>query len=410
MNRSSDSKDSIVKYAMFLFNPIIGFVVSLKNINTKSSYLVFFLFSILFGISFVVPSGRAIARATDGYTGDGVVYREKFEKISTYKISEFQKLVNDYLAFDEGDKDFYVLATSFLVSRFSTNYHWVFGIYAIVFAYFLLKSLRFLTEEDNFKNSFYCFLMAVMFVMSNPIFNINGVRFWTAAWIGVYSLFHIFRNNNKRYLILASITPLIHVSFFVYLFVLMIALLFRKYNRFWFTLFVISFFVSEISFLILESVESYFPEFISRTIRLYTDTEVMALKEESKVWYADVFSFLPRLIVNLIVVLYYRNRKFILENPKTSNLYLFLIVWMTFVNFTTAVPSLGGRFFQLAIPIIVYIWLMTFNSKKYSYWIKAYFLAFAPSYIYIFRLIFKVTEIEFYVTNPFYLIYNYLII
>lgn len=394
----------LIKLGVFLFNPILGLTVSLTQIKSKSSYLIFFLFSLIFGISFVVPSGRHSGE----YTGDGVVYREKFEQISKYDTKDLSYLFADYSEFDDGDKDFYVIAMSFLVSRFTDNYHWIFGVYAIVFAFFMLKSLRFLTEEKNFDNSFYCFLLATIFIMSNPIFNINGVRFWTAAWIGVYSLFHIFRNNDMRFLILACLTPFVHVSFFVFLFILLIALFFRKYNKFWIILFGISFFVSEISFLILESVESFFPEFISRTIRLYTDSEVMVIKEESKVWYAGVFTFPPRLIVNLIVVFFIRNNKLIKEHAKSYNLYLFLIVWMTFVNFTMQVPSLGGRFFQLAIPVIVYIWLTAFNNQKYSKWIALYYIAFAFPYLYLVNLIFKVTEIEFYIANPIYLMFYYL--
>lgn len=405
MNENSSKGNFIIKLGLFLFNPILGFITSLMQIKSKSSYIVFFLFSFIFGISFVVPSDKH-----SGYTGDGVTYRLKFEKMATYKTTDFNYIVNDYLEFDEGDKDFYVLATSFLVSRFTSNYHWVFGIFAIVFSFFMLKSLRFLTEENKYQNSFYCFLLATMFIMSNPIFNINGVRFWTAAWVGVYCLFHIFKNNDKRYLVLACVTPFIHVSFFVYLVVLLIALLFKKYNKVWIVLFCLSFFISEISILLLESAESYLPDFVSRMIRLYTDPEIMSMKEEKKVWYAAIFSFPPRLIVNLMILFFYKNRNFIKENRTSYNLYLFLIVWMTFVNFTMLVPSLGGRFFQLAIPIITYIWLTIFNGKKYTKWIIAFYIAFAASYLYFIKLIFKVTEIEFYVTNPFYLIYSYLVL
>jgi len=399
-----EKKDAVIKFGLFAFNPIIGFGISLLHIKSNSSYLIFFLFSFIFGISFTVPSDRTI-----GYTGDGVAYRIKFNRISNYDTNEFQYLVDDYVEFDKGEKDIYAIATTFMVSRVTSNYHWLFGVYAIVFAFFMLKSLRFLTEQKEFTNSLFCFLLAIMFIMSNPIFNINGVRFWTAAWIGVYCLFQIFRNNDKRYIVLACLTPLVHVSFIVYLVVILIALLTKKSNQLWIVLFILSFFVSEVSFFFLESVETYLPEFISRTIRIYTDPEIIATRQESEVWYQFIFSWPPKFIVNIMILFFYKNRKLIEHFPKSYNLYLFLLVWMAFVNFTMLIPSLGGRFFQLALPFIAYIWLTVFNQRQYLRWISIFLICFAPSYLYIINLIFKVTEMEFYVTNPFYLIYKYLL-
>lgn len=398
--------NALIKLGLFLFNPIIGLFVSLTQVKRNSSFLVFFLFCICFGISFVVPEDK-----NSGYTGDGVTYRLKFQRIAKYKTSEFGKLMKDYFEFDDGEKDFYAIASSFIVSRFTNNYHYIFGFYAAIFAFFLLKSLRFITREQVFKNTFYCILLALIFVMSNPIFNINGVRFWTAAWVGIYCLFEIFINKNKRFLILACLTPLIHVSFFVYLSVLLIAILFRHFTKFWIILFVLSFFISEVAFLLLESIENYLPEFLARVIRLYTDPEVMASKDEQRVWYYAIFTIPPRLIINLTVLFFVKNVSQIEMKPISFNIYKLILVWMTFVNFTMLVPALGGRFLQLVIPLIVYVWLTVFNvkKKKYKRWIIIFLLAFAAPYLYIFRLTLKVTELEFYFSNPFYLIYYYLV-
>lgn len=403
MNKLTRRYGQAVKFGLFIINPLIGFLYSLRNIKSKSSYIIFFLFSFIVGISFTVPSGR-----TADFTGDGAVYRARFDRIASYNKVEFINLYRDYIKFDEGEKDFYATTISYLVSLFTNNYHWVFGIYAIIFGFFLLKSLHFLTKEKEFTNSIYCFLLAIIFVMSNYIFNINGVRFWTAAWIGVYSMFQIFLNKDKRYFFLAGITPFIHVSFLVYLFVLVLAYFLKKYYRFWFVMFLISFFVSGIALDLLKSVESYFPDFIARTIRLYTDAEIITKKNEATLWYVKIFQYLQILAINTTVILFHRNRMVIQKNPQTYNLYLFLMVWMTLVNFLMTIPSLGGRFLQLAIPLIAYIWLMVLDKRKYFTWMIVYFMAFLFSYLYQLRIILKVTELEFFIASPIYLIYNYL--
>ncbi|MFT7082808.1 MAG: hypothetical protein ACJAT0_001285 [Nonlabens sp.] len=398
-----EKKNTLIKLAIFFINPLFGFIISLKRIGADSSFLIFFLFSIAFGISFTVPDNRS-----GDYTGDGVAYRLKFERIAVYDTDKFNLIFTDYTEFDDGDKDIYATIVAFVVSRFTNNYHWLFGFYAAVFSFFMLKSLRFLTREENYRNDLYGFFLATIFIMSNPIFNINGARFWTAAWIGVYCIFQIFQNNNKKYLLLACLTPLVHVSFFAYLLILIIALLTKRWNKFWVVLFIASFLISEIAFFFLESLETYLPEFISRIVRLYTDPEIMATKEQSRVWFAFIFTWPPRIIVNLIILFFIKKKLLIQQNDKAFNLYLFLMVWMSFVNFTMLIPSLGSRFFQLSLPLIALIWLTVFDNKKYFNWIVAAIICFSPSYAYFLNLIFEVTEIEFYVTNPIYLVYNYL--
>ena len=97
------------------------------------------------------------------------------------------------------------------------------------------------------------------------------------------------------------------------------------------------------------------------------------------------------------------------SNSKTKNLYLFLLVWMTFVNFTFSIPSLGYRYMYISYPIIAYIWLMNFKDVKYNNII--YFVPFV-FFMHLYNLIghyLTVLEPYFFYSSPFYLIYKYLI-
>lgn len=401
---STERGNKIIKYLLFLINPLFGFFATLGDLKSKSSYVIFLCFTILFGVCFTVPSGR-----TADFTGDGAVYRLRFDRMAAKSGDDFEKVYNEYIQFEEGEKDFYVTAVSYLVSRFTDNYHWVFAVFAFVFGYFMLKSFRFLTDRQEFTNSLYCFLLAIIFIMSNSIFNINGIRFWTAAWVGVYCIFQIFVNDNKKYFLLAFITPFIHVSFFVYLLIIGVAYISRKYNNFWFAMFVISFFVANFMQDILKATESFFPAFISRTIALYTDQDVINQVNEGQLWYAKIFSFMENFMVNIVVFLFYKNRLKFSSNKNVFNIYQFLMVWMTFVNFSIAIPSLGGRFIHFSLPIIAYIWLVVFKKEgKYNNLLLLFLIAFSMDFIYQLRSILKVTEIEFYISSPLYLLYHYL--
>lgn len=187
-----NNSDKALKIILFLISPFIAFLYSLRTIKTKSSYVVFFLFCVFFGLSFSVSAGK-----DEHNRADGASYREKFELYKYVSDSEFYNRFNEYFTFEEGAKDYYFDTVAFYVSRVTDNYHIMFMVFAIVFAYFGLKSLRFLTSEPKFDASLSCLILVYLF-MINQIFNINGVRFWTAAWIGVYCIFQIFRNGNKK--------------------------------------------------------------------------------------------------------------------------------------------------------------------------------------------------------------------
>jgi hypothetical protein len=258
--------DKAAKAILFILNPILGVLYSFKRINTKSSYLVFFLFAIVFGLSFTVQSGKTVANQFDGAS-----YREKFERYIAYGEVLYFTRLKEYLEFEDGDKDFYFDTFAFFISKLTHNYHALFFVLAIVFAYFALKSFRFLTAEPNFTSSLSCFILAYLF-MINQIFNINGVRFWTAAWIGIYCVFQVFKNGNKRYLWLSILTPFVHGAFWIFVVLLVFGFFFKKLNhRLWVFLFLISFLASNLSVELIKVVVDYLPQFLSKTAEAYID-------------------------------------------------------------------------------------------------------------------------------------------
>jgi hypothetical protein len=111
-----DRNDVIAKVLLFLFSPFIGFLYSLKRINTKSSFVIFFLFALCFGLCFT-PENH-----TRGYI-DGQSYAEKFVYNSNISITTFVNDFEQYISFETKDKDFYFNLLTFLVSRFTDNYH-----------------------------------------------------------------------------------------------------------------------------------------------------------------------------------------------------------------------------------------------------------------------------------------------
>lgn len=402
-----ENNDIVIKTISFLISPFIAFLYSLRRIKTKSSYVIFFLFAVFFGLSFTVGDYRY------ENTIDGISYRIEFEDYKNVSFNEYYDGLKGFLSLKEGNKDYYFNTIAFYVSRITDNYHVMFMVFAIVFAFFQLKTFKIFTKEDNFNTSLACFILAYLFTI-NQIFNINGVRFWTAAWIGVFSIFQIFKYGNKKYFLLVLCTPFFHGTFWFFILILFLAYLLKRHEKFWIILFYISFIFSSFSVEIIRNSYSFAPDFLKFTINSYTSNDYINELASAPVntGLGVFFRSLERYYMMFLVFIFIRNSDIIKGNSKTKNLYLFLLVWMTFVNFVMPVPSFGERYILLAYPLIAYIWLVNFQSKKSKYNILIYILPlFMITRIYQLTMLnIKVLEPNFYYSSPFYLIYKYLMI
>jgi hypothetical protein len=395
-----------LKIILFLISPFLSFFYSLKTLKARSSYVIFFLVALFFGMALTFPKGQLI-----GSTFDGSYYRESFEQYKTESYYNYLDGLRKFFTFNKGKQDYYFETVAFFVSRITNNYHVMFLTFAFVFAFFSLKTFKFLTSENNFTSSLSCFILAYLF-MTNQIFNINGVRFWTAAWIGVYCIFQIFRNGNIGYFLLAFCTPFVHGSFWVFIAVLLLAYFLRRFEKIWIVLFFISFLVSSISVEIITDASSYLPPFLQNLIHSYSSKEAIAKFNqpgEGFSWVAMVFNFLVRLYINLMVYLFIKNSDKIKANSKSKDMYTFLLVYITFVNFAMPIPSLGVRYMVLAYPIIAYIWLVNFKGRQYKQVLYVMPVVFWFAIYTQINHYLNVLQFDFYVSNPFFLFYKYLI-
>lgn len=386
-----------VKILLFLLSPVLGLLCSLKSLNTKSTHLIIFLFCLTFGVAFTVTNIR-----TDGSI-DGITYRAEFEEYGKESASTFVDDFERYIDFEDGDQDFYFKTLTFAVSRFSSNYHVFFLFVALIFAFFQLKTLKFFTSHDNFSNSLFCLILFFLFTW-NQIFNINGLRFWTAAWIAVYSCFQLLVNKNKAYLLLAMLTPFVHGSYFLYLIVLVIYYLFGKFEKPWTVLFLCSFIVSTVAVEITRDAAVFLPDIFSKKIDFYTDSSyITETGSGSGFWFIDrFFQTLSFIYINIMTLILLFKNKQCPKSDQNRPLLRFLVIWMCFSNIFMPVPSVGGRFIQLSYPIIAYLWLSYFSNKRYSTFIYLLPFIWLMNIYYMIGHYMYVLDLEFFVTSPIY--------
>ena len=393
------------KIILFIVSPFFSFLYSLGSLKTKSSYVVMFLFFLFFGLCFTVGTDR------DEQSNDAVSYRQQFERYIRWDQAEYNAQVYEYVTFsgNEGNKDLFFTTLAFGVSRLTDNYHILFFFCAAIFGFFTLRCLRYLTLNEHFKTSLLCFLLFLLFTF-NQIYNINGVRFWTAAWVGVYCIFKIVIDKNYRYYFLLALTPLIHVAFFVFVAVFLLCYFTRSRTRIWTVLFFLSFVFSSLAADILDGISDYLPPVLAHMVDSYSSESALAAREEyfgGVSWYGRILQFLQRAYPNLLlIVLLARVNKN--KDSRNKDLFLFTLAFLTCVNFFMPIPSLGGRYILLSYPLLAYLWLSCFKAHAFNGWIylmplflfRGFYVMFVNNYP-------RVVPAELLYMNPFSLLIKY---
>lgn len=398
--RSERPDDLIIKVISFLVSPFLSFLIAIARIRTKSSFVIFYLFALFYGIAFTTESGKS---ETAG--NDGAVFRALFEnEICGMSFSEYQREFFDILAGNSWHKDVYFHSVAYFVSTFTHNYHYLFFFLAAIFGYFMLRSLEILVKEKTFDGGIVCLLLVSLFV-TNGIFNINGMRFWTAAWIAAYALLRILVKNQKRYLVLLILTPLVHSSFYFLLVVFAIYYFLSDKKSNWITFYYVSFFFSSISVFVISAFIGDIP-FLSRFM-IYLDPDAAFTVFEGKSILKGIFDMLSTIYINIMFYLIYKkNNSNIPIQAKT--LYDFFLVYISIINFVRPIPSLGARYFLVGFPLIAYLWLANFGAKQHK-WVIYSMPLFMLWYLHNSYILFVYfLEPEFYYTNPFSIIANYL--
>lgn len=380
----------INKLLLFIVNPFLSAIISLKNIREGKSHVFLYLWFLIFGIAFCAKN-----EAADSYR-----YVEDFIIEHNYTWLQYTAEIKAYLTFETNIKDLYTLTVNFFVGRFTDNYHWTYLIYAIVFGFFYIKSLRIFLKQEKVKNNLVFYALLFMFCYSNPIFNINGIRFWTAAWIGVYVALSIFVEKKYSRIWLLCFMPLIHGASIIWIFILGVACFLSKFQVLVIGLFIISSFVSAVSYLnVLNDYSYLLPKFMQSLIWSYTESEA-ALEKMSGInnkAYAVFLMALPGYFHIVLTYLLIINRR-IINNTKNSRCLLTIMLALSAItNFLSGIPSMS-RFKAFVIPFLVIVWALNYEIlRKYDKIFIIIPIIYAYSLLYWFRNMSSVTEPYLYI-------------
>lgn len=393
-----DKVDIATKVALFLISPFISFLYSLRRINTKSSFVFFFLFALLYGLCFTV-----VADTTSIFeTSDAARWRYRFENIPIRSFDDYIVFCSEYFRYEGTDvRDIYFGSVSFFVHSFTDNYHVFFFMIALVFSFFQLKSFRFMTSSSSFDNTIVCLFLCALFTR-NCIANISGVRYWSAAWICIYGLFQYFYSEKRQYLLLLLCTPLVHRSFF-FLYPILLLSTFNN-EKVWKYIFFISCVSSSLSTYIIRDATPYLPAFLTYMVEAYTEKSTVEIFSFTKLFLTNIAMIYIDILFFLIIL---RAKKIMSKN--VYRMYQFTLIFISIVNFVMPVPSLGVRFFVIAEALVAFLWLNVMGTRSKYNWLIYLMPLFLVRQFFIegFSII-RYQEMDFFLKNPFSLIITYL--
>ncbi len=388
------------KIILFFISPFLSSLVALKNIKSRSSLCILFSFFILFGLSF-----NPINEDADSFR-----YAEDYRQFYQDADNNFQRVVDNYFG-EMGaseNKDLYVHFMFYISSKIGgSNIHVLFGLFAFVFAFFCICSLRFILENPNFKYCLSTYILLFLFLYSNNIFNINGVRFWTASWMGVYMTFKIIINKDNKWFIGLLLLPLIHIGFLAYIAIFFIAFLLKKKVNLLFKCFIISFFLGELGFIILDYLKESLPPLLQHMIWSYTESDwaVDRMDGATEPLYARILNSLPRYYELILLFIIGINRKSVKHVYKIG----FTLAFFSIVNLFSAIPGCG-RFYVVGYPFVIYLWIDNLKLlQKYKYILEFVPLVYFYSVFQWLRDVLSVTNLTMYTSNFFHIILRTLI-
>lgn len=393
----SISGNTIISALLFVFSPFVSMLGAVLRAKNERNLWVLFFFYLIFGLCFTINTEMGF---------DSERYVAQFLSISSDNLRDIY-LANITVDGDAGDVYFPIMAW---ISRdiAGNNYHVMFALFALVFAIFTVKTLQIFYEKSVTNYWWMYSLMVFLLIMNNSFFNINGMRFWTAAWILAYGLLVFLVKRQKHGLIWLALTPFVHVTFIFPVLVFLLSQLTGKFEKIW----IVALFASiPFSFLTLElitTITDYIPSAYLNKFEVYTDREYI-IERSSGIGFTYIQDFFRYCLLTFEVYYLYQIYK-LRKNQKWvyDTLFHFTIIFVSLSIFLSVIPSVS-RYIYVGLPFVLFLVWVNLKKTRYqkAFLMLPFIMSFTIAYT-ILNQIVKVLPDDFYYTNVISLISAYL--
>ena len=338
----------------FIIFPFVGFINAIRNYRSDWAKPTIIAFIAFFGLTMVKSDGadssRYITNLEFMYNGN----------------KDFDTIQNSFYTQEGGQADIYVTLVTFFFSLFTDNGNLLFMFFGLVFGYFYTNNIWLVLKESSGKLSWEKVVLIFTFSMIIGFWSVNGVRMWTAAHIFFYGGFIYLFHNNKKGLVIAAASILVHFSFVLPVALLLVYSVVRLNFRLLYVFYIASFFIVELNVGFIKSfLESNMPDFILPRVKSYLSDEYIEGSNDAfqqANWYIIYFQkMLSYFNLVFITILFFR-----LKNERAvavKRLIGFALLFLTVANITSLLPS-GGRFLNVAFLFsLAAIFITVANTK-----------------------------------------------
>lgn len=353
--------DSTGPWMLYLILPLGSLLLTLKNYRAPWAKNVFWAFCIFYGATFAIS--EETLKSTEQV--DIVRYIAEVKELYPQQLT-FQDLGKLYLKNE--DIDIFRLAINVAISRFTDESKVVLTIYALIFGFFYSRNIWYILNRIPGKLGLDIILILACLFLVNPIWNLNGFRYYTAMHMFIYGALPYLFEKKKSGIFLAAISILMHFSFVLPVLILMIYSFIPKNATVFFAIYLVSIFTATLNIrAINERLEAIAPErFLERTKNYRSEERVELyregnLSEQKGVWYAENYIVSLAWIVRVFFLLvFYRGFRY-LNHQKLKPFFVFCLIMGIVANIMATIPS-GSRYMVFFMFFALSFLLIYFNG------------------------------------------------
>lgn len=343
----------------FLLSPFLLFFVSLFRLRHQWAQFSVILFIGFLGYTFHLTEGSDSNRYRDSF-----LYNASIESSD----SNFYERISLY---GTGSVDFIESFISFLLSRFTSNYRILFLAYGLIFGFFYVKSLGLLLAYNENKKTYsinIIYLICFGFIWA--IWDFNVFRFTTASMMFIYGSLPFVYKKSYENILWILITPFMHFSFFLPVFLLLIYRPIRSNLNFCFIFLLVGLFFSEIDFEFVRNLSANLPEAFQNKTEMYANENFAQYRlelNESKNWYAEIYQKVLKWISVIIMLSSYWNIQYKRYfNQSYRDFLSFCLFFYGFFSLFSNIPTFSRFLFlgSLFIMGFAFLYFQFLNQNK----------------------------------------------
>jgi len=288
---------------------------------------------------------------------DAVRYAERLINMAKIDFS-FSEFISSLYTEETMYLDILQPFVTFIISRFTTNAHILFATFGLLYGYFYSRNIWLLLQRMQPKYHTYSFIFLIAFILIAPIWNINGFRFGIAIQIYLYGVLSYLLTGNRNKVLISALAIFAHFSFVAPVMLLLGYIFLRNRSHIYFTIFVISFFISEIEFGFIKTTINNLPSLFRTKSEIYLVDDYLINRleiVEQKNWYIRYYTpILKWISFSFLSLLYFYNRKDFKSSLELGNLFSFTLLFYAYANIAFLLPQ-GVRFYPIANALVLFL-------------------------------------------------------